>query len=65
MAYLIFFIDIYKEFGETYGGDDGDLTIIGSIGFLSLAVGKLIGGTLLDYMKFKTLYLFWTVSIMI
>ena len=49
----MFFIQIYKQYGEQYISDDEFLSFIGAIGALFNGIFMLIGGLLLDHYDFK------------
>jgi hypothetical protein len=48
---------IWKEYGERYIKDDELLTFMGSMAFLGLGVSKFLTATLMDYYKFKTIFI--------
>ena len=65
LIYIVIFIATYKEFGEQFREDEGDLTMIGSIGGLMLGAGKLFGATLLDYVRFRNVYFVFALVILV
>jgi nitrate/nitrite transporter NarK len=52
----MFFIQIYKSYGEQYITDDSFLSYIGAIGALFDGFSRLIVGSLMDRYDFKHIY---------